>query len=144
MRTIAQEFSCQSAVFSLDNPDAIQNALTDVFLVVNLAGLFQLTQQPLIEACLATGCHYIDIASEVEEMRSTIAFADSAQAAGVMLMPGAGFGVVPTDIVANVAKELLPDATDHDSLCHGRWRFTRYAENVTQGHQSSGGAVCRR
>ena len=29
-----------------------------------------------------------------------------------MLMPGAGFGVVPTDIVANLAKQKLPGATD--------------------------------
>ena len=34
-----------------------------------------------------------------------------AKNAQVMLMPGAGFGVVPTDIVANLAKQKLPNAT---------------------------------
>ncbi|MEM7134489.1 MAG: saccharopine dehydrogenase NADP-binding domain-containing protein [Chloroflexota bacterium] len=111
VQTLAQELDCKSVVFGLDDAIAIERALAGVALMVNLAGPFALTQKPLIEACLAQGVHYIDIAGEVNEMESAFVFDEAAKEKGIMLMPGSGFGVVPTDIVAAMAKELLPDAT---------------------------------
>jgi short subunit dehydrogenase-like uncharacterized protein len=111
VQAIAQELNCQSAVFDLTDRGDIERKLIGVTLVVNLAGSFKQTQKPLIEACLAAHCHYIDIAGEVDEMRSVFAFNEEARQAGIMLMPGAGFGVVPTDIAAHMAKALLPDAS---------------------------------
>jgi short subunit dehydrogenase-like uncharacterized protein len=102
VRAIAQELNCQSAVFDLADRVEIER---------NLAGPFKRTQKPLVEACLATRCHYIDIAGEVDEMQSVFAFDEAAKRSGIMLMPGAGFGVVPTDIAAYMAKERLPDAS---------------------------------
>jgi short subunit dehydrogenase-like uncharacterized protein len=110
VRPIAQSLGCRALVFSLE--EDLKNWLADVTLVVNLAGPFDRTQKPLIQACIATGTHYLDIAGEVGEMRSAYEFDAAARAAGVMLMPGAGFGVVPTDIAARIAKDLLPDASD--------------------------------
>lgn len=112
VRAVAQELSCDYAIFGLDNRGELERALKGVSLVINLAGPFTRTQQPLIEACLANGCHYLDIAGEVDEMVSVYAFDEAAKRAGSMLMPGAGFGVVPTDIVACMAKSLLPAASD--------------------------------
>ncbi len=102
---------CETAVFSLDHENTIKRHLRNVTLVVNLAGPFELTQEPLVEACLSVGCHYIDITGEVDEMKSVFAYDSQAKQAGLMLMPGAGFGVVPTDIAAVMAKERLPEAT---------------------------------
>ncbi|MBV7329999.1 saccharopine dehydrogenase NADP-binding domain-containing protein [Chloroflexi bacterium TSY] len=112
VRLLAQELNCQAAVFPLDNAQDIVNALKGVTLLVNLAGPFKQTQKPLIAACLVTRSHYIDIAGEVDEMVSAFAFDQEAKQAGIMLMPGAGFGVVPTDIAAHMAKKLLPDASE--------------------------------
>lgn len=112
VRAVAQELGCDHAIFGLDDPGKIQRALEGVSLVINLAGPFQRTQKPLLEACLAVSCHYIDIAGEVDEMASVFAFDEAARRAGSMLMPGAGFGVVPTDIAACMAQSLLPDASD--------------------------------
>ena len=111
VNAIAESLNCPAVVFSLDNPKEIAAKLQGLVLVVNLAGPFTKTQAPLIQACLQAGCHYIDIAGEVDEMVSAFAFDDAAKQAGVMLMPGAGFGVVPTDIVAYLAKQQLPDAS---------------------------------
>jgi short subunit dehydrogenase-like uncharacterized protein len=111
VREMAQRLGCRAATFDLKAQEEIQRNLKGVTLVANLAGPFEQTQKPLVLACLATGCHYIDIAGEVNEMRSAFAFSDEAQRMGIMLMPGAGFGVVPTDIAARMAKDLLPDAS---------------------------------
>lgn len=108
----AQARDCEAAVFGLDSPEEVARHLAGVKLLVNLAGPFQATQQPLIRGCLAAGCHYMDISGEVDEMRSAFVFDKAARQAGIMIMPGAGFGVVPTDIAAVVARQLLPDASD--------------------------------
>jgi len=110
--TVAQTLQCPSAVFGLDKLMEIERQLAGVTVVINLAGPFVKTQKALIEACITQQCHYIDIAGEVNEMESAFAFDRAARQAGIMLMPGAGFGVVPTDIAARLAKERLPDATD--------------------------------
>ena len=107
---LAAAAGLNSAVFDL-NAQSISQHLSGVSLVINLAGPFCATQKPLLEACLATGVHYIDIAGEVDEMRGAFAFDAAARDAKIMIMPGAGFGVVPTDIAAHVAKSQLPGAT---------------------------------
>lgn len=99
-------------IFALTNMEMIKKNLTDVKLVINLAGPFVNTAKPLIEACIATGTHYIDIAGEVPEFELAYSFNKAAKEAGVMLMPGAGFGVVPTDIAASLVKQKLPSATE--------------------------------
>ncbi|MDX2164544.1 MAG: saccharopine dehydrogenase NADP-binding domain-containing protein [Gammaproteobacteria bacterium] len=98
-------------LFSLENTSNIIQYLHDVKLVVNLAGPFVFTQLALIEACLETGTHYIDISGEVPEFESAFRFHEQAKQANIMILPGAGFGVVPTDIAAKLAHQKLPDAT---------------------------------
>ena len=97
--------------FSLNDKETILNNLKDIKLVINLAGPFNNTNKQWVEACLESGTHYIDIAGEYQELETVFGYDEKAKQAGVMLMPGAGFGVVPTDIVANLAKQKLPDAT---------------------------------
>lgn len=98
-------------LFLLDNQTTIIENIKDVKLLINLAGPFKNTNKQLVEACIANGTHYIDIAGEVTELETVFAYDIKAKNANIMLMPGAGFGVVPTDIVANLAKDKLPDAT---------------------------------
>ena len=112
VRDLARELNCRALVFGLEDRAEIERNLDGVSLVVNLAGPFGQTQMPLIEACLATKCHYADIAGEVDEMLSVFAYDEEAKRKGIMLMPGAGFGVVPTDIAARMAGDLLPDASN--------------------------------
>jgi short subunit dehydrogenase-like uncharacterized protein len=107
----------RSRVFSLVDTAEMVRHLAGIDLVVNLAGPFEMTQKPLIDASLAVGCHYIDIAGEVDEMRVAHAFDAEARGAGITIMPGAGFGVVPTDIAAKLAAEKLPDA-DSLEICY--------------------------
>ncbi len=97
--------------FDLTHKETILSNLKDIKLVINLAGPFKNTNRQFVEACIESRTHYIDIAGEYQELESVFGYDKDAQQAGVMLMPGAGFGVVPTDIVANLARQKLPDAT---------------------------------
>ena len=110
VESIATEFNCHHRIFALDDYNIIDQNLQDVHLVANLAGPFNLTQNPLVQSCIQTGTHYIDISGEVPQMESAFMFDQQAKGAEIMIMPGAGFGVVPTDIAAALAKDHLPDA----------------------------------
>ncbi|MGL5939974.1 MAG: saccharopine dehydrogenase family protein [Waterburya sp.] len=97
-------------VFDLNVSTNIERAIADVSVVLNCAGPFSFSSQPLVDACLKVGTHYTDIAGEVPEFQALVAQDAAAKAAGIMLLPGIGFGVVPTDCLAVYLKSQLPTA----------------------------------
>ncbi|MBO3457482.1 saccharopine dehydrogenase NADP-binding domain-containing protein [Aetokthonos hydrillicola Thurmond2011] len=106
----ANELGLEFRVFSLDSAAVIESALADVFVVLNCVGPFSLSAKPLVDACLKVGTHYTDIAGEVPEFQALLERDAEAKAAGIMLLPGIGFGVVPTDCLAVYLKSQLPTA----------------------------------
>jgi short subunit dehydrogenase-like uncharacterized protein len=107
---LAQSFGLESRIFSLEQEEVIISQLTDVQILINLAGPFSQTNLPLAKACIAAKTHYLDIAGEVPEFESLYQLNDVAKTHNVMLMPGIGFGVVPTDTIAWYLKQQMPDA----------------------------------
>lgn len=101
-------------VFALDDAQALITQLQGVKVVLNAAGPFKYTNVPLIEACLAAGAHYVDLAGEVPELRVAARYDEQAKAAGITIIPGVGLGVVPTDVIASRLKALMPEATSLD------------------------------
>src|SRR5262245_53950732 len=79
---------------------------------LHIAGPFSATCRPMADACLRTGTHYLDITSEIDVFDALAARDAEAKRAGIMLMPGCGFDVVPSDCLAAHLKGRLPDATD--------------------------------
>lgn len=107
---IAQRLGLSFVIFDLKDETALLEALKKVKLVVHAAGPFQFTAQQMIEACLKTGVHYVDINGDVSVFEMIKQYDERAKTANVQLLPGAGFDVVPTDSVAVQLKNLLPDA----------------------------------
>jgi short subunit dehydrogenase-like uncharacterized protein len=110
VQQLGKELDRPNRVFALDNPAAVKEELNDIDLVLNAAGPFFRTAQPLVEACLATKTHYLDITGEVPVFENIQSYHDQAQEKGVVLLPGVGFDVVPTDVLASKLKEQLPSA----------------------------------
>ncbi|MQA59952.1 MAG: NAD(P)H-binding protein [Actinophytocola sp.] len=111
---IAAELGLDIRAFGLDDPHEIRAALGGIGTVAHCAGPFSATSRPMVDACLATGTNYVDITGEIEVFEAIYARDAEAAAAGVVLLPGAGFDVVPTDCVAACLAERLPDATHLD------------------------------
>jgi short subunit dehydrogenase-like uncharacterized protein len=109
---LAQELQCPSATFSVDDHTALVAAIQDCSVVLNCAGPFSATARSVMQACLATHVHYLDITGEIGVFELAHSVDDKARRAGVVLCPGVGFDVVPTDSVAVKLKEALPDATE--------------------------------
>ena len=80
-------------------------------LVFHAAGPFIRTSQPMIAACLAGHAHYLDITGELAVFESTFRQHDAADAAGVTLMSGVGYDIVPSDCLARYVADKLPGAT---------------------------------
>jgi hypothetical protein len=79
-------------IATLDSPALLERALSGAEAVVNCAGPFLDTAQPLIEAALRTRVHYFDLTAEQGSALSTFASFDaSARERGIAVLPAAGF-----------------------------------------------------
>jgi short subunit dehydrogenase-like uncharacterized protein len=107
---LARNLGLEARVFSLDDGAAGEAALRDVGAVVHCAGPFSRTSRPMVDACLRTGTHYLDITGEVAVFETLAARDAEAGAAGILLLPGVGFDVVPSDCLAAHLKARLPSA----------------------------------
>lgn len=109
---IAARLGCPYQVVSLDDRAGLRAALADVDAVAHCAGPFSRTSADMVDACLDTGTHYLDITGEIDVFEAIYARHDEAVQAGVVLLPGGGFDVVPTDCLAAMLAERLPGATE--------------------------------
>lgn len=109
---LAQRLGCEYVVVDLDNRRALRTALADVQVVAHCAGPFSRTSRDMVDACLDTATHYVDITGEIDVFEEIYARDDEAQQAGVVLLPGGGFDVVPTDCLAASLAARLPDAEE--------------------------------
>jgi short subunit dehydrogenase-like uncharacterized protein len=107
---LAGELGLEHRVFGLDRPQEIAGNLGGIDLVLHSAGPFSATSAPMIEACLSKRVHYLDITGEIDVFEHAHARSDEARRAEVVLCPGVGFDVIPTDCVAVALKKALPDA----------------------------------
>ena len=107
---LAEELHLERRLFALDDPRRVDDALAGMSLVLHCAGPFSRTSHPMAAACLRTRTHYLDITGEVGVFEALAGRDAEARAARVMLLPGCGFDVVPSDCLAVRLKARLPGA----------------------------------
>jgi len=108
---LAGELKLSRRVFELGNAAEVARNLDGVQIVLHCAGPFSRTAAPMLEACLAVNVHYLDITGEVDVFALCHRAHARAKHQGVVVLPGSGFDVVPTDCTAAMLKQRLPDAT---------------------------------
>jgi len=119
VRTLGESLGLDYRVFSLEDPLSVRAGLEGIGAVLHQAGPFSATSRPMVEACLEVGAHYLDITGEISVFRGVMKQHEKAVKRGIVLMPGVGFDVVPTDCVAAMLKEKMPDATHLELAIHG-------------------------
>lgn len=107
---LARQYGLPARVFALDKPDAVAMGLRGIDLVLHCAGPFSKTALPMVKGCLEAGAHYLDITGEIDVFAACSAFDAEAKQRGIVILPGAGFDVVPTDCLAAILKLELPTA----------------------------------
>lgn len=111
LNAVAEQLELSCRDFAVTDVSVIKQHLEDVDLVVNCAGPFSRTAAPLMHACIASKVHYLDITGEIDIFEYAHSLNDKARDAGVVLCPGVGFDVIPTDCVAARLNAQMPDAT---------------------------------
>jgi short subunit dehydrogenase-like uncharacterized protein len=138
VRGLAAELGLEHRVFSLDDTRAVDDGLGGMGAVLHCAGPFVRTFQPMAEACLRAKVHYLDVTGEIDVFEKLAVRDNDARAAAVMLLPGVGFDVVPTDCMAAHLKRRLPSATHLVLAFHSvgglsRGTATTMVENIHRG-----------
>ncbi len=110
---LASKYGLESRIFDLKDNNLIRTSLEGVGLVVHCAGPFSATSAPMIEACINSRTHYFDITGEIDVFEHAHSRKVSQRAKGVdvVVCPGIGFDVVPTDCVAMTLAACIPNAT---------------------------------
>lgn len=83
--------------------------------VLDLVGPYTLYGEPVIEACVANGAHYVDLTGEIPFVRRMIdAHHERAAAAGVKVVEVCGFEALPPDLAVLLAAETARERWGED------------------------------
>lgn len=113
-------------VAAIDDAAALDRAFADCAVVINCAGPFLDTASPVVEAALRTGSDYLDVTAEQASALATFErYDERARAAGVAVIPAAGFYGGLADLLATalVGNRPVDDMTVAVALDH--WWPTR-------------------
>ena len=149
LRLLAERLGCPYRVVDLTDQPRLEQALAGVDVVLHCAGPFSRTARPMVAACLRTKTHYLDITGEIDVFEDLATCDQAAKEAGVMILPGVGFDVVPTDCLALHLARRLKDATHLTlaftasslQLSHGT--TVTSLENVGRGAVRRDGKIAR-
>lgn len=143
IRALGEKHGLEHRVFSLDETAKLDAALNEVDMVLHCAGPFSLTSRQMGEACLRTKTHYTDITGEIAVFEACAAGDQNAKDAGIMVMPGVGFDVVPSDCLARHLKNRLSTATNLSLAFYGMGRMSHGTQATMTMNVGKGGAVRR-
>ena len=111
LRKQSAETGYLSEVVEIDNHGGLVDLLSKGSLVIHCGGPFQFTAKAMAEACLEAKTHYTDITGEHGVFELLSSYNNRAVQAGITVIPGTGFDVVPSDCLALHLKNRLPSAT---------------------------------
>ncbi len=138
---LAKELGLICRTFALEDKTSLEYTLKEVDFVIHCAGPFSLTSHQMVEACLRMGKHYLDITGEISVFEAMAARDAEAKKAGIMIMPGVGFDVVPSDCLAKHLKERMPEAIDLELAFYGLGRISHGTQTTMTMNIGNGGAI---
>jgi short subunit dehydrogenase-like uncharacterized protein len=143
LATLAAQHGLEHRVFDLSDAHAIDRGLDGMAAVLHCAGPFAHTFRTMSDACLRTGTHYLDITGEIDVFQALAARDADASRAGVMLLPGVGFDVVPSDCLAVHLVRRLPSASRLLLGIRGSGSLSRGTATTMLENMGRGGMVRR-
>ena len=138
---LAKKFNLDFRVFALEETEKLESVLRETAFVLHCAGPFSITSKPMVEACIRTGRHYLDITGEIAVFEAMAQLNERAKAANMMIMSGVGFDVVPSDCLAKHLKNRLPSATNLTLAFYGIGRMSHGTQATMVMNVGNGGAI---
>lgn len=141
LKPVAEKLNLPYRAFGLDDSNAIDQALEGVKVMLHCAGPFVHTFKPMVDACVRNGVHYLDITGEWYVFESVAKLDAQAKEKNIMLMPGTGFDVVPSDCLAAYLAAQMPDATHLQLAFRSQGRPSRGTQKTVIEGLDKGGAI---
>jgi short subunit dehydrogenase-like uncharacterized protein len=110
LEALANRLGAAVKLFSLDENEVVQASLAGISVLLNAAGPFANTAEPLMAAAIRAGVHHLDFSAELDTYREALALDSQARAAGVMLLPGSGGSVAMLGSLAGHAVARVKNA----------------------------------
>jgi short subunit dehydrogenase-like uncharacterized protein len=143
-RALAEKLGLSWRVFDLDDESKVTENLRDFKVVLHCAGPFMFTSEVMAKACIKAKTHYLDITGEISVFEKIFRMDKAATEAGVLLMPGTGFDVVPTDCLALYLKEKLPTAESLAMALYQKGGKLSHGTAITVAENMAEGGAVRR
>ena len=135
----ATDLGLDHRVFSLEHPRIVEREVGEFDAVLNCAGPFSSTAEPLYSACIEAGTDYLDITGEIDVLEEIAGRGGDAEEAGVTLLPAVGFDVVPTDCLAAHLAEQISEPTRLTLALDGLGTFSSGTlQSIVEGFGRSG------
>ncbi|KAM7268112.1 hypothetical protein ACFE04_010278 [Oxalis oulophora] len=81
------------------NPSSLRRLCSQTKLILNCVGPFRLYGDPVVAACVQTGCDYLDICGEPEFMeRMEAKYHEKAMDSGSLIISACGFDSIPAEL----------------------------------------------
>jgi short subunit dehydrogenase-like uncharacterized protein len=106
---LAAELGLDYSACALDDQETLSQLVGSCKLVLNAAGPFSETAAQVQRACIHQSTHYIDVTGEIPVFERAMSHSQSARNAGIAIVCGAGFDVVPTDCMAAFVSARISD-----------------------------------
>jgi len=139
IQEIAKQTGFDYSIVSLEEKDKLRNLLQSFHTVIHCAGPFTETAKQMVEACIETKTNYLDITGEIWAFEEVMSYSNKASKAEIKLISGVGFDVVPTDCLAAMLKDRMPDANSiemafvGDKTAMSRGTAVTMAKNISKG-----------
>lgn len=143
LQLLAEKYGLDYRIFALEDNAKADAALQKVEFVLHCAGPFSLTSAQMVEACLRNKKHYLDITGEIAVFEALARKDEAAKQAGIMIMPGVGFDVVPSDCLAKHLKNRLPSAYNLSLAFYGLGKISHGTQYTMTMNIGNGGAIRR-
>lgn len=144
---LARDLNLEHRIASVDDDAALDAAIESLpaanRIVLNCAGPFSSTAKQVAHACMRRGAHYLDITGEIAVFELMAHLGSEARTRGLMLLPGVGFDVVPSDCLAAHVARNLPAATSLVIAIQGIGRISRGTALTSIKNIGNGGAIRR-
>jgi short subunit dehydrogenase-like uncharacterized protein len=106
LEPLAEQHGFEARAARNDDPQALRAAFDGCAAVISAAGPFLEVGEPIVQAAIAAGCHYVDTTGETPFIQRVLEqHGPAAERAGVTLVPGIGFDYLPGDLIAHLAAE---------------------------------------
>jgi short subunit dehydrogenase-like uncharacterized protein len=96
----------ETILADVSDPSSLESMASRARVVLDLVGPYTLHGRPVIDACISSGAHYVDLTGEMTFVREIIDECNGpATAAGVKIVQVCGFEALPPDMLVLMATE---------------------------------------